>query len=302
MLLLLCLFILSVAGIGGLRGNASYRVYFNQSDSTMQSQNRFEDEFGRHDTLLLIITPPQSSSEQTLYQQPAEQYTQLAAQLPQITAVRGLNDRVAAGRPESNSAGSHSMDSRYIAKSANTGILELDVALIDSKSAAELEQLSGTIRVLGSRVLAPQTEIVFGEPLALNLAYSDVIKHDLRLFLPGLLLLTGLVLYLALGQALLSAALLLTGAVAIIVACGVAGWLRFEMAAINAFGPVVIVALSLATQMHLVLASARQLSGGKNDKAAVRDGIGECRLPFTISCLTTAAGFALLAFSPSPPV
>jgi len=74
------------------------------------------------------------------------------------------------------------------------------------------------------------------------------------------------------------------------------------MAAINAFGPVVIVGLSLATQLHLVLACARQLNYGKAPNDAVDMAITECRWPFTISCLTTAAGFTALLFSPSPPV
>jgi len=74
------------------------------------------------------------------------------------------------------------------------------------------------------------------------------------------------------------------------------------MAAINAFGPVVIVGLSLATQLHLILACVRQMNEGKALNDAVDRGIAECRWPFTISCLTTAAGFTALLFSPSPPV
>jgi len=134
------------------------------------------------------------------------------------------------------------------------------------------------------------------------MAYSDVIKHDLRIFIPGLILLTGLVLYLALGHIGLSVALIVLGAIAVAVASGLAGWLRFEVAAINAFGPVVIVGLSLATQLHLVLACVRQLNEDKPKDDAIRAGMAECRWPFSASCLTTAAGFAALLFSPSPPV
>jgi len=57
--------IIAVAGVRGLTANASYRVYFDQSDPAMQSQSRFESEFARQDVLLLIVTPPSINAQQT---------------------------------------------------------------------------------------------------------------------------------------------------------------------------------------------------------------------------------------------
>jgi len=92
---LLFVMIAGIAGIGGLTGNASYRVYFDQSDPAMLEQNRFENEFQRRDSLLLIVTPPPSNPQQTVYQQPAGNYKNLVEQLlmlPQIKAVRGFSE------------------------------------------------------------------------------------------------------------------------------------------------------------------------------------------------------------------
>ena len=301
-----------MSGLGGLSGNASYRVYFDHSDSAMQQQNQFEVEFNRSDTLLLILTPPSSSPAQNMLRQ-GNQYRQLGEQLlslPQISAVRGLNEWSDTDLPEIRKP----VEDAYLARSKQSGLIELDVQLVDAASARELVTLERSIRAITDQWLAADYSVVFGGPLALNLAYSDVIKHDLRVFIPGLLLLTGLALFIALGHLWLSVGLLLLGGLAIGVAAGVAGWLRFELAAINAFAPVVITGLSLATHMHLVLACVRRLAHQKqhdkqdkkqNEKQvaeAVRQGINDCRWPFTISCLTTAAGFAALALSPSPPV
>ena len=297
-----------MSGLGGLSGNASYRVYFDHSDSAMQQQNQFEVEFNRSDTLLLILTPPSSSPAQNMLRQ-GNQYRQLGEQLlslPQISAVRGLNEWSGTDLPEIRKP----VEDAYLARSKQSGLIELDVQLVDAASARELVTLERSIRAITDQWLAADYSVVFGGPLALNLAYSDVIKHDLRVFIPGLLLLTGLALFIALGHLWLSVGLLLLGGLAIGVAAGVAGWLRFELAAINAFAPVVITGLSLATHMHLVLACVRRLGHEKQDNkpnekqvaGAVRQGINDCRWPFTISCLTTAAGFAALALSPSPPV
>ena len=297
-----------MSGLGGLSGNASYRVYFDHSDSAMQQQNQFEVEFNRSDTLLLILTPPSSSPAQNMLRQ-GNQYRQLGEQLlslPQISAVRGLNEWSDTDLPEIRKP----VEDAYLARSKQSGLIELDVQLVDAASARELVALERSIRAITDQWLAADYSVVFGGPLALNLAYSDVIKHDLRVFIPGLLLLTGLALFIALGHLWLSVGLLLLGGLAIGVAAGVAGWLRFELAAINAFAPVVITGLSLATHMHLVLACVRRLGHEKQDNkpnekqvaGAVRQGINDCRWPFTISCLTTAAGFAALALSPSPPV
>ena len=267
----------------------------------MQSQTRFENEFARQDVLLLIVTAPLTDPEKSIHQQPNSQYkvfTQQLLELPQITAVRGLNNYFDEGHPDVRQI----LQEQYTASDAKTGLIELDVELNDARSAVELNQLGLKIRALATESLPQQTGIEFGGPLALNMAYSDVIKHDLRLFIPGLILLTGLMLYLALGHIGLSVSLIGLGAIAVAVASGLAGWFRFELAAINAFGPVVIVGLSLATQMHLVLACVRQLNDGKPIDEAVNAGIAECRWPFTLSCITTATGFAALILSPSPPV
>jgi len=230
-LMLLLAMVAAIAGIRGLSPNANYRVYFDEADPAMQKQTRFEAEFARKDALLLIVSPPASNPQQTI--------THFDTGHPDVRKI---------------------LQQQYIAKNANTGLIELDVELTDKKSADELNALAVRIQSVASKALPAQSTLEFGGPLALNMAYSDVIKHDLRIFIPGLILLTGLVLYLALGHIGLSVALIVLGAIAVAVASGLAGWLRFEVAAINAFGPVVIVGLSLATQLHLVLACVRQLN------------------------------------------
>ena len=180
----------------------------------MQNQSRFETEFSRQDALLLIVTPPHTDSAQPVLDQPNDKYQQFAEALlalPQITAVRGLNDFYDTGHPDVRKL----LQQQYVASGADTGLIELDVELNDKKSADELNEVAARIITIAADALPTQTNIEFGGPLALNMAYSDVIKHDLRVFIPGLILLTGLVLYLALGHLGLSVALIVLGAIAV---------------------------------------------------------------------------------------
>ena len=163
-----------MSGLGGLSGNASYRVYFDHSDSAMQQQNQFEVEFNRSDTLLLILTPPSSSPAQNMLRQ-GNQYRQLGEQLlslPQISAVRGLNEWSDTDLPEIRKP----VEDAYLARSKQSGLIELDVQLVDAASARELVALERSIRAITDQWLAADYSVVFGGPLALNLAYSDVIK------------------------------------------------------------------------------------------------------------------------------
>jgi len=167
-ILLLCWLTICIAGIDGLTSNASYRVYFDPADSTMPSQKRFESDFSRHDNLLLIVSEYQTNSDQPIQEQLRIYYKPLSDQLlalPQITAIRGFNGLSDGGTP-----GSGNVVNQYIANHERAGLIELDVQLADSKSAAELASLRDRIRSIAQQTLPTRIDIKFGGPLALNLA------------------------------------------------------------------------------------------------------------------------------------
>ena len=138
--------------------------------------------------------------------------------------------------------------------------------------------------------------------LALNEAYIDVVRHDLKRFIPCLFLIFIIclfvffrswpIIFLLIGTALLSA----------VSAFGVAGWLHWELAAINAFTPIIIMSLNIATSMHIVVNYFRYVADGLSRVEAMTESMHYNFTALTLSTITTAAGFLLLAFSPSPPV
>jgi len=136
---LLLVLITGIAGIGGLTSNANYRVYFDQSDPAMLEQNRFENEFKRRDSLLLIVTPPPANPRQNVGQQPVENYENFAEQLlalPQINAVRGLTEWLGA----INETRRNALQQQYIASEEKSGLIELDVELNDNTDTSRSDQ------------------------------------------------------------------------------------------------------------------------------------------------------------------
>ena len=289
-------------GLGGLKTSANYQVYFDPDDPLLRHHQSLQREFHREDSMTLIVDGL-NSVPNALAVTDFDPLDKSLRALQQVEDIRGFYDYLVGG--QGGSPGELIMSpggEPYLSRDGYAGLVEIDVRLKDKSSAAELYELSRAIRTIVDANLPAGLNVQYSGPLALNLAYADVIKHDLRVFVPGLLLLTCLVLYLFLRHLVLCASALLLGLLPVVTAYGISGWSGFELAAINAFGPIIIISLSIATQMHLVLGYLRHLALDKMPGTALADSMLECRRPFLLSCLSTAAGFLCLLSSPSPPV
>jgi len=94
---------------------------------------------------------------------------------------------------------------------------------------------------------------------------------------------------------------------------GLAGWSHFTIAAISAFVPVIIIVLNVAYSMHLyfdwrhLCQHSSKYSNQHNDPQqlalkALIDAMQRNLKPLFWGSMTTAFGFILLRFSPSPPI
>jgi predicted RND superfamily exporter protein len=114
-----------------------------------------------------------------------------------------------------------------------------------------------------ARLQALSIAVNYSGTLALNEAYIDVVRHDLKRFLLLLMLIFATCLFAFFGSWKLTVLLIGIALLSAISALGVAGWLGWELAAINAFTPIIIMSLSIATSMHLVVNYYRFVAEGE---------------------------------------
>ncbi|MCC4831716.1 MMPL family transporter [Shewanella sp. 10N.7] len=135
---------------------------------------------------------------------------------------------------------------------------------------------------------------------ALNWQYAKVLRHDLTWFAPSLLLIIALMALLFIRTRVWLLAIAINCIITLFITLGLAGWLNLTIAAISAFIPVIIITLSLAYSAHLYLAWQQGIKQGIAEP--VKFSFEHNKQPLFYATLTTMLGFALLSFSPSPPI
>ncbi|MGB1799796.1 MAG: efflux RND transporter permease subunit, partial [Gammaproteobacteria bacterium] len=321
-ILVLVLFsaIVCLSGLFGLKTNADYRVYFDSNDPLLQTDSLLAEQYARLDSLLLIL----SVDESTLLE-PAliELYPELKKQLEGIEHVKRVTGFFDFSEDENNfefdvtSSDSntdegllkrlraHPRAMNMITQDGSLGLLEVGVSLPGINAAKEVKQFMTAIEaVINTQLnsLSAPVDVHYTGTLALNEAYIDVVRDDLKRFIPGLFLIFLICLFAFFRHWGISLFMIATALLSALVTFGIVGWLGWELAAINAFTPIIIMSLNIATSMHVVVSYLRSVSEGESRTDAMAQSVHYNLKALTLSKLTTALGFLLLAFSPSPPI
>ncbi len=303
---------IAIAGITGLSGNASYRAYFSDQDARVQQLDEINKTFGLYDPLVIIVTVPEG---QTLDTSPGLLPAVITLQetlqtIPQVQYITSFEDYVIdpedefASPLESQTPFQKSVSSMLISKDRRSGLIVLDIELNSAGDAKEILQINQQVQTSVDQLLNQPlgTSNLLSGALALNTAYIDVVKHDIKLFAPGLILLMLLVLVVVFRRPSIALLLITTGALSVLASFGLLGYFEVSLTAINAFVPIIIIALSIVTAMHNILGVYQHVATGQSVPDAVSNSYQENLTPLTLSSLTTAAGFLFLLTSPSPPI
>ena len=333
--ILLCLSLCSIAaaGLGGLKLNASYTAYFDQQDPILTKHRDIQRRFSISDGFVVVLqfknaaALDASSVEQLHNVVQALEKLEFVDSTSSIFDIRLSEDAELAEfefdlleLDEQESAAHKSpvpiidretvnKDPRgsglLIGKNDKALAVEVAVNLPSSLPAPALIATMAEIRSAVSEALNEADEQItvrYSGPLLLNEAYVSVIKHDLLVFLPVLILTIGLMLSWVFGSWKIAGLVFLIAALAIISGFGLAGWLSFELAAIVAFAPVIIASIAVAGCVHMLNAYRFHLAQGDGRREAIIGALNDNFLPLALTSLTTAGGFLALSFSPSPPV
>lgn len=312
--------IISLSGLTGLKTNADYRVYFDKQDNLLQIDNALAAQYSHLDSLLLIL---EAKDEALLNDELVSLYPALAEQFSQIAFVERIdgffqfleNDDFfqtefnLTTENESTAARlqrlkEHPRANNMISNNGQFGIIEIGVRLPGENAAKEVIGLMDDVdRVVNEQLnKLGSINIHLSGTLALNKAYIDVVRDDLKRFVPLLFIIFILSLFAFFRNWGVSFLLFSMALLTALSAFGIAGWFGWELAAINAFTPIIIMSLNIATAMHVVVNYFKFIVQGMSRQEAMQNSIKFNFMALTMSKLTTALGFLLLTFSPSPPV
>ena len=317
------------AGLPGLRFNADYKAYFDPDDPFLQQLSTIEKRFETTDNIVVILSRQMGSILEPEAYRLLTRLTERAWELPYIHRVQSiaslpLPSNVDEGSffEEGQSGTSHgdkrldvpdiSVLSKHprvsgllISEDTRTAAINLFFHFPAQDTATELPHAADAVRRLVEDTLSTKPndiESYLTGTVMLGDNYVNVVLHDLRLFIPCLLLMFLGSLTWFFYSWRLAVLTLVTAILAVIMASGMAGWMKFELASINAFAPVMIISLSIATSVHMITAYLRKTSDGIGPTESATYSLQFNWLAVCLTTLTTTAGFLGLAFSPSPPV
>jgi len=318
-LVLLSIFI-CLYGLTGLKTNADYRVYFDKNDTLLKTNNEVGNQYSELDSLILILSTEKGT---LLASELIDLYSEFEKQLDGIDYVErvtgffqfleadvsfdDLNTSESYETPENllKRLQTNSASKNMITTDGRMGLVNIGIALPHENTAKEVKSFMTAVESVindNHKLSELSVTVNYSGTLALNEAYIDVVRHDLKRFIPLLFLILSIFLYVFIKNWRISFLLISVSLLSAITAFGVAGWLHWELAAINAFTPIIIMSLNIATSMHIVMNYFRFVADGSSRVDAMTESVRYNFQALTFSKLTTASGFLLLSFSPSPPV
>ncbi|MEM9334896.1 MAG: MMPL family transporter [Pseudomonadota bacterium] len=311
LLLVAATVLVAVTGIGQLVPNSHYAAYFDDSDPRLVAHNDIATRYSRQDSVAIVLMADSSFLSGDHYVL-LEDLTSALLALPvaaRVTSVPELGilgdtlhtdgsllpslEQLAA---ESDAVG------LLISENAKVACLLVHVRLPDTQSQTVLDSMAQLRQLVDETIAHRPVTAHYTGSLPLNEAYIQVVKSDLSRILPVLLviMLTALTVLLRSWRAAFT--VLPVGIFATLAAFGVVGLTGAELAAINAFAPVMILTVSLAGTVHMALSYARHRNQAETPTDAAMKAAAENALPMSLASGTTALGFLGLLFSPSPPI
>ncbi|MEL0658248.1 MMPL family transporter [Psychromonas arctica] len=315
--LLLC--IVASMGLGQLKFAVDYTSYFSEDDQRFNRFRTFQRDFAQDDQLVIIIESKQDNNIKK-HLPFIKDLTSALSDLSFIKKVGGFKESYFNPLSSALPVGGKQNPAltEFVATDNSAVLLTLSFNQHDAVSDF-LTQLNSARDLINRQMTQydPKLEVYYSGELALNWQYAEVLKHDLIWFLPGLILLLCIMLWLVIPEKWWIVGIASSSFVVLICTLGLAAWGHFTIAAISAFVPVIIIVLNVAYAMHLYFdwrnAYANIYGNTSSDsvlncdpkQAALTALITSMKRnfkPLFWGSITTAFGFILLRFSPSPPI
>ena len=168
---------------------------------------------------------------------------------------------------------------------------------------ARVSVLAEQARAVASEIrpLLPNAEVLLTGRVMIQDAFQREGRNDLSGPVGLQLLLIPLLLLVVFRSITATAALMTVVFVSSVGTLGALGWLGIPLDGISSAAPAVLLALAVATGVHLVLAWQNALREGLSADAAVVASLRYNAAPVSLSVVTTGASFVCLNLASSPP-
>jgi len=304
--------LLAAFGLGELRFNTHYSAYFDPDDPLRRQHQEILDTYNRGDDALLILESLDGNFLDHENYILLEDLSAELADLPGINSVISLAELGINGEQEfadGTIAPSRAQllehDRAYgllISDDARFAVIRVTVELDDFGARSVVAAMDQLRASAAARLEGHAVAVHMSGTLALGEAYVSVVRHDLKIILPALLVIMAVALAVLLGGPASLFVMMPIGALSVVAAFGLAGLIGTELVAINAFIPVIILSISLAGCVHVILRFQTLRRRGVVAASAALRALRDNLLPMSLANATTIVGFLGLALSPSPPV
>jgi len=325
-LLLICII---SAGIAGLEFRSDARVFFSDENPELLELERFEEKYGRENTLVFIVsaqtgdlfTPSKLSALTTLTDKAwAMPYTKRVDSVTNFQRVVAQGDDVAIDHLYRKGDEISLQDAQtlkqaalqepmllgqLLSRDAKVGLVAMEFRLDDIIQGDPAFDLTEQARELIADFEAAQDELdlKLSGSLALDNAFGEAGANDGALLTPVMITLMLFLIWLIFRSVWVVSAITVIMLAAIACGMGVAGMLGIPLSSPSVTAPFIILTLATADCIHLVSAVSRfrRENPDKDKSWSIRQGLKETTRPITMTSLATAVGFFSLMFSESPP-
>ncbi|MCB1740050.1 MAG: MMPL family transporter, partial [Gammaproteobacteria bacterium] len=327
-------------GLGRLRFESSYEVYFDRDNPRLRALDALYARFSRNDNVLFALAPRAGADTMRLQAfspkvlAAVQDLTRSAWQLPYASRVDSVAnhlhidsdadgvriepllddetvpDEASSRRVASIALNQHALLNRLVAADGNTLGVNVRLQLPNGDRRAVTEATDAA-RVLAERIRARHAgvEVWVTGNAVLNAAFMQTGQRDLLTLTPAMYLVMALVLCWLLGS--VRAALIALGitTASILVGLGFAGWAGLAMTSASIAAPTIIATVALVGTIHVLTTVHRELQSdatptavpGARAAPALARALTLNALPVTITSLTTGLGFLSLNLSDAPP-
>ena len=313
------------AGLGGLRMETDYRVFFDPGAPPVARFDAFQRRYGREDTLLLALERdgPVLSAQGLAALREAVSGVERLPHVVRVLSVldyplvegRGgtvvleapFVDRGGALRPRLPPA---DLERRLVAEPAVRGrLLSADgrmaavVAMLDLGATARQErseavQAAAVALVERLRARHPSVRFHLTGTVPLDAAFAEANRRDLSTLHPLLAAAILGLAWLMAGCWRTAVAALAVSAGAVTGALGLAGWLALPLSPVSMAAPTIVVLLAVAHLMHLHAAPGHAHAPARVRRLAA---LRHMAAPAALATLTTVTGLLALLANDTPP-
>jgi hydrophobe/amphiphile efflux-3 (HAE3) family protein len=316
-------------GLKNLKFDGSYRIWFGEGSKTLNSYDKFQEDFGNDDALVVIIHDPKGiftkkrlKTIDNIAQKLWDieyiskvnsiinyQYIYTDKDRPDEVVVEDffddlddLNETFIKEREKIALNDPVIVDS-FISKDGKTTMISARLLpKINDKSDKSIEIMNKAESLLKDELKSGEYEIYLNGGPALNKAFIDIATYDASTFTPIVIILAMLMLFLLFkrvsGMMLPIAVVVMT----FVSVLSVQVMLGFKLNNFTANLPVFIIAIGIADAVHIYSVWLMSRREGKNTYEATTVSLEKNLLPVFLTSLTTALGFATLMVSKVVPV